>query len=266
MRKPSAATVIATVALFVALGGVGVAATGDNFIIGQSNTATTNTSLSAPVAGGNALQLTNTDTSNAASTALGLTVASNHAPFTVNTGVKVVNLNSERLDGFDSSYFQPKTGKAADSDKLDGMDSTAFTQGGGRFYAAHREGVPVSSTDGTLLDIPGALKVTYHCGSESGAVAARLTLASDNLDVVTDSGGSGSGHYYHVGSGTPLDYVLSLLDNAPDPALYVDMVGSHPFNRVLFTKGVLVQGHFAMVWHPATSTCMFQGLAERFDG
>ena len=50
MRKPSSATVIATVALFVALGGVGVAATGGNFILGQSNTATTNTSLSAPVA------------------------------------------------------------------------------------------------------------------------------------------------------------------------------------------------------------------------
>jgi len=40
MRKPSPATVIATVALFVALGGVGVAATGGNFILRQSNSPT----------------------------------------------------------------------------------------------------------------------------------------------------------------------------------------------------------------------------------
>jgi len=105
MRKPSPAMIVALAALFVALSGVGVAASGGNFILGQSNSATTNTALSAPVAGGKALQLTNTDTSNAASTALGLTVAANHAPFTVNTGIKVANLNSDRLDGFDSAAF-----------------------------------------------------------------------------------------------------------------------------------------------------------------
>jgi hypothetical protein len=66
MRKPSPAMIVALAALFVALSGVGVAATGGNFILGQPNSATTNTSLSAPVAGGKALQLTNNDTSNAA--------------------------------------------------------------------------------------------------------------------------------------------------------------------------------------------------------
>src|SRR5262249_2656913 len=39
MRKPSPATIIATVALFVALGGAGMAATGGTFILGQTNTA-----------------------------------------------------------------------------------------------------------------------------------------------------------------------------------------------------------------------------------
>jgi len=149
MRKPSPATIIATVALFVALGGVGVAATGGNFTLGQSNTATTPTSLSAPVAGGKALQVTNNDTSNAASTALGLNVANGHAPFTVNTGVKVLNLNSDKLDGLDStgflpkagtaanstqlgghqsSYYLPTTGKAVDADKLDGLNSSSFAR------------------------------------------------------------------------------------------------------------------------------------------
>ena len=65
MRKPSPAMIVALLALFVALGGVGVAATGGNFILGQSNTATANTSLSSAVVGGKALQLTNNDASNA---------------------------------------------------------------------------------------------------------------------------------------------------------------------------------------------------------
>jgi hypothetical protein len=59
MRKPSPAMLVALAALFVALGGVGIAANGGNLILGQSNSATSQTSLSAPVAGGKSLQLTN---------------------------------------------------------------------------------------------------------------------------------------------------------------------------------------------------------------
>jgi hypothetical protein len=46
MRKPSPAMLVALVALFVVLGGVGVAATGDNFILGQPNGALQTTYLS----------------------------------------------------------------------------------------------------------------------------------------------------------------------------------------------------------------------------
>jgi hypothetical protein len=105
MRKPSPAMIVALAALFVALGGVGVAATGGNFILGQSNTADKATALSAPVAGGKALQLSNTSTTSGA-TALGLGVASGHAPFTVNSATKVGNLNADKLDGVDSTQFQ----------------------------------------------------------------------------------------------------------------------------------------------------------------
>jgi hypothetical protein len=106
MRKPSPSMIVALVALFVALSGVGVAANGGNFILGHANNATLNTSLSAPVVGGKALQVTNNNTSNAASTALGLNVASGHAPFTVNSGVKVASLNADMVDGLDSSLLQ----------------------------------------------------------------------------------------------------------------------------------------------------------------
>jgi hypothetical protein len=90
-------------ALFIALGGTTYAATGGNFILGKSNSASNPTSLSAPVTG-KALQVTNTKTS-AGATALGLNVASGHPPFTVNSGGKVANLNADKLDSLDSSAF-----------------------------------------------------------------------------------------------------------------------------------------------------------------
>jgi FlaG/FlaF family flagellin (archaellin) len=104
MRKLNPALVISVIALFIALGGAGWAATGGNLILGKSNSATSTTSLSAPT-GGKALQITNGSTGTGA-TALGLSVASGHPPFTVNSNVKVPDLNADRLDGFDSSGLQ----------------------------------------------------------------------------------------------------------------------------------------------------------------
>jgi hypothetical protein len=91
-------------ALFISLGGVGYAATGGNFILGQGNTATTQTALSAPIAG-KALQLTNTSTA-AGATALGLTVAAGKTPFTVNSGTRVANLNADKVDGFHAAQLE----------------------------------------------------------------------------------------------------------------------------------------------------------------
>jgi hypothetical protein len=95
------------VALFIALGGTTYAATGGNFILGKANSASSTTSLSAPVAG-KGLQVTNTST-HAGASALGLNVASGHAPFTVNSGAKVANLNADKLDGVDSTGFLPSS-------------------------------------------------------------------------------------------------------------------------------------------------------------
>jgi hypothetical protein len=103
-RRPAPGTIMGGLALFITLGGVGYAATGGNFILGQANTATTPSSLSAPIAGGKALQLTNTSATGG-STALGLTVGAGKAPFTVNSSGKVTNLNADRLDGIDSTEF-----------------------------------------------------------------------------------------------------------------------------------------------------------------
>jgi hypothetical protein len=103
--RPSHATVVAYVALFVALGGTTYAATGGNFILGQPNSASSTTSLTRTGANaGKGLQVTNTSTG-AGATALGLNVASGHPPFTVNSGTKVANLNADKLDGLDSSQL-----------------------------------------------------------------------------------------------------------------------------------------------------------------
>jgi FlaG/FlaF family flagellin (archaellin) len=104
IHRPSAAIMIALLALFVALSGVGLAATGGTFILGKSNSADSATSLSAGI-GNKALQVSNTSTSSGAS-ALGLTVAAGHAPLTVNSGAgKAANLNADLLDGNNASAF-----------------------------------------------------------------------------------------------------------------------------------------------------------------
>ena len=101
--RPSHATVVAYLALFVALGGTTYAATGGNFILGQANTANAPTTLSSGTTGP-AFKVSSTTTL-AGATALGLNVASGHTPFTVNSGTKVTNLNADKLDGLDSTSF-----------------------------------------------------------------------------------------------------------------------------------------------------------------
>ena len=97
------ANVCSLAALFVALGGTTYAATGGNFILGQSNSASSTTSLTRTGANaGKGLQVTNNSTT-AGATAVGLNVAAGHAPFTVNSGTKVANLNADKLDGLDST-------------------------------------------------------------------------------------------------------------------------------------------------------------------
>jgi hypothetical protein len=100
-RRPSHTTIAAYLALFVALGGTTYAATGDNFILGQSNSASSTTALSAGTTGP-AFKATNTSTGTAGS----FNVTAGHAPFTVNSGTKVTNLNADKLDGKDSTNWK----------------------------------------------------------------------------------------------------------------------------------------------------------------
>jgi hypothetical protein len=97
----SYANVMATIAVFIALGGTTYAATGGNFILGQSNSAGSTTGLSSGTTGP-ALRATNTSTGTAAS----FNVAAGHPPFTVNSATKVAKLNADKLDGKDATNWK----------------------------------------------------------------------------------------------------------------------------------------------------------------
>jgi hypothetical protein len=100
-RRPTHTTIAAYLGLFIALGGTTYAATGDNFILGQSNSASSTTALSAGTTGA-ALRVTNTSTGPAGS----FNVAAGHTPFTVNSAIKVANLNADRLDNKDITNWK----------------------------------------------------------------------------------------------------------------------------------------------------------------
>jgi hypothetical protein len=96
---------VALASMILSLGGVGYSATGGNFILGRANVAGTQTSLAAsPALNGRVMQVTNSSTGGNA-TALGLNVAAGRPPMAVNSAVKVVNLNVDKLDGLDSLHF-----------------------------------------------------------------------------------------------------------------------------------------------------------------
>jgi hypothetical protein len=88
LRRPNHATVVAYAALVLALSGTAYAATGGNFILGQSNTAGATTKL----------------TNNGSGPALSL--KSTSAPLAVSNAKRVTNLNADLLDGFSSGAFQ----------------------------------------------------------------------------------------------------------------------------------------------------------------
>jgi hypothetical protein len=99
LKKPTPAMVVACLSLFIALSGVTYAATGGNFILGQANTATTQTSLSSSNTAAPTLNLVNTGGRPAAR----FQANGGKAVFTVSNSTKIPNLNADQLDGKDAA-------------------------------------------------------------------------------------------------------------------------------------------------------------------
>jgi hypothetical protein len=154
--------VVALLALFVALGGVGVAATGGNFILGQSNNADKTTALTSGVTTGPTLDLTN----NGGRPAARFT-APGTAPLAVGNSKKIQNLNS---------------------DLLDGIDSTSFVRGGGVMNRARGTVQPGSADWVEVFYAPGLAKVLGVCAPDHTAYAWVSNYATGNIDIYTPTG------------------------------------------------------------------------------
>ena len=100
------AFVVSLLGLFIALTGVGYAATGGKLTLGHANTASKGTTLRSK--GGPSLTLTNTGGKPAAS----FNVLRGKPPFAVNSTAKVKGLNADLLDGIDSSALQRRVAQS----------------------------------------------------------------------------------------------------------------------------------------------------------
>jgi hypothetical protein len=126
-RLPSPSFAISITALVISLGGAGYSATGGNFILGATNSATSLTKLNASIANA-ALSLSN-QTNAAGATGLSITTAGDRPPLVVNSEVKVARLNADSLDGINSTEFSRVIGIGTQS------TSGTLTAGDKSFFA-----------------------------------------------------------------------------------------------------------------------------------
>lgn len=111
-RHPSAAIVISLIALFFAVSGTAVAATGGTFILGKSNTATSVSSLT-----------------NSKGTALSLSATPTSPPLSVSNSTQVPKLNASKLGNIPASGFVQGGGR-------DVADRAALGDGDNRIFLA----------------------------------------------------------------------------------------------------------------------------------
>ncbi len=171
-----------------------LSATGANFILGKANEATTVSRLTASIAGP-ALTLVNQST-DAAATALNISVASGKAPLRVNAAAgTATNLSADELDGKDASDFYAQGSKVVDSahadqadhatsasgaantDTLDGKDSSEFQPSnpcpsGTLFH----EGACIETINRGPAGFPNAEATCLQAGSRLPTVAELQTF------------------------------------------------------------------------------------------
>jgi hypothetical protein len=165
LHRPSAAIVISLVALFFAVSGTAVAATGGSFILGKPNTATTVTSLS-----------------NTKGTALGLSSTSTTPPMTVSNSVQVPKLNASELGGHPASAFLGVNGTAANSSELGGQPASDYMTGTGQIAI---DTATVASGTATDVTVPGSVSHDYGLSLEcfNGTASPIVTATGATLQL-----------------------------------------------------------------------------------
>ena len=144
--------------LVLGLATTAVAGTGAGavFNLGQTNTVNAMSKLVGSIAGPNLVIDNNSN--DARATALNLQVEAGKAPMKVNSGAKVANLNSDKLDGIDSAAF----GRLAES-------SSSAT------------GTTLQATDQSIAT------VNITPGTPSGYITANAHIAWESSDLTSTS-------------------------------------------------------------------------------
>ncbi len=157
---PSHATVVAYVALFVALSGTAVAATGGTFLLGERNRARATSVLTNPVG-----------------TPLALAGPTSKAPLKVTSRTKVKNLNADTVDGL-------------------GAEDLLAAGGAPTFYEYGGQVPPIAPAGWSFLGSNYA-RITVSAGQRiTGVSTAALQGSSEVVHVMTalclasDSGGT----------------------------------------------------------------------------
>ena len=180
-----------------------IGATGGNFILGKANGATTVSKLTASVAGP-ALTLVNQSTE-AAATALNISVASGKAPLKVNAAAgTATNLSADELDGKSATDFYAQGSKVDDSFRADFADSAGHSDTAVDADTADRATNAANAANADQLDgrdsTSFANATHAHTGTDitSGAVPeARIdtlvTRDSEVMPIVKSNDGANSG-------------------------------------------------------------------------
>jgi hypothetical protein len=156
LHRPSHATVVAYLALFVAMSGTAVAATGNVFILGQDNRADHASVLA-----------------NWSGTPLELRAKSGKAPLRVNTEKRVRHLNADLLDSKDSTTFMAALCPEGASIPFHAAVAAGCTQ-------VTKVSGPMQVSPSWLPQVPGRLLL---CPAGSQVVSGGYTLADDTVKV-----------------------------------------------------------------------------------
>jgi hypothetical protein len=201
-HPPSPGMVVVMAGLFLALGGVGIAATGDTLILGSAgNSATSKTVLTSPV-NDRALQLNNTNTGRNA-TALGLTVAAGRPPLVVNsTAGTATNLSADRLDGRDSGSFLSSAAGSVATDSLANASVTAAKLSSSLVKRIDFKWTEAATSSVSASWSLGSLQLTVDCSANG------IGLLDHNLDSTSE--GSFNAVWIAYGTNQAANHSLSL--------------------------------------------------------
>jgi hypothetical protein len=205
MPMPKHATVVAYLALFVALGGSAYAATGGNFVLGHSNAANQATALKN-TGSGPALKLTTGD---------GAT-----APLAVSNGTKVAKLNADQVDGLSAAAFQRKIEKIAastasvETDPAGGIGPWSFSLRCTAVRAIFK------------ITGPGSAGGTHTIATGDNAGNTFISALGDGYTTIADSGQQVSATLYLRSGSTVAEVEILLIADMDTAPKHCDVIGA----------------------------------------